>query len=114
MKRFAALKVVKSAHHYTDTALDEIRLLKRVRNADPADPCRRRVVLLLDDFRIEGIYGTHVCMVMEMLGCNLLRLINRTHFSGLPLHNVKRIIKQVGSPTRVHGVRKRSHHSHIT
>ncbi|KAJ1525803.1 hypothetical protein ONE63_009006 [Megalurothrips usitatus] len=34
-------------------------------------------------------------MVMEMLGCNLLRLINRTHFSGLPLHNVKRIIRQV-------------------
>ena len=29
-KRFVALKVVKSASHYTDTALDEIKLLKCV------------------------------------------------------------------------------------
>lgn len=30
LKRFVALKVVKSAHHYTETALDEIKLLKCV------------------------------------------------------------------------------------
>lgn len=29
-----ALKVVKSASHYTETALDEIKLLKCVREAD--------------------------------------------------------------------------------
>lgn len=29
-KRFVALKVVKSAQHYTETALDEIKLLKCV------------------------------------------------------------------------------------
>lgn len=29
-KEFAALKVVKSAKHYTETALDEIKLLKCV------------------------------------------------------------------------------------
>jgi len=29
-KRFVALKVVKSAAHYTETALDEIKLLKCV------------------------------------------------------------------------------------
>lgn len=29
-KRFVALKVVKSAEHYTETALDEIKLLRSV------------------------------------------------------------------------------------
>ena len=33
-KKFVALKVVKSASHYTETALDEIKLLKCVREAD--------------------------------------------------------------------------------
>ncbi|PNI77025.1 SRPK1 isoform 11, partial [Pan troglodytes] len=37
-KKFVAMKVVKSAEHYTETALDEIRLLKSVRNSDPNDP----------------------------------------------------------------------------
>lgn len=33
-KRFVAMKVVKSAEHYTETALDEIKLLKSVRNKE--------------------------------------------------------------------------------
>lgn len=32
-KRFVAMKVVKSAEHYTETALDEIKLLKSVSHA---------------------------------------------------------------------------------
>lgn len=32
-KRFVAMKVVKSAQHYTETALDEIKLLKCVSTA---------------------------------------------------------------------------------
>merc|ERR1711915_1104229 len=39
-KRFVALKVVKSASHYTETALDEIKLLKCVRESDENDPKR--------------------------------------------------------------------------
>lgn len=31
-KRFVALKVVKSAQHYTETAIDEIKLLRCVSN----------------------------------------------------------------------------------
>lgn len=33
-KRFVAMKVVKSAEHYTETALDEIKLLKSVSGFD--------------------------------------------------------------------------------
>jgi len=93
-RRYVALKVVKSAPHYTDTALDEIKLLKCVRDADPTDPNREKTVQLLDDFKITGVNGTHVCMVFEVLGNNLLKLIIRSNYHGIPLQNVKSIMRQ--------------------
>lgn len=94
-KKFVALKVVKSATHYTETALDEIKLLKCVRESDEEDPFRARCVQLLDDFKISGVNGTHVCMVFEVLGHNLLKFIIRSNYQGIPLYNVKLIMKQV-------------------
>ncbi|XP_040059998.1 SRSF protein kinase 1b isoform X2 [Gasterosteus aculeatus] len=94
-KRFVAMKVVKSAEHYTETALDEIKLLKSVRNTDSSDPNREKVVQLLDDFKISGINGTHVCMVFEVLGYHLLKWIIKSNYQGLPLPCVKTIIRQV-------------------
>uniref|UniRef100_A0A3Q2Z853 non-specific serine/threonine protein kinase n=1 Tax=Hippocampus comes TaxID=109280 RepID=A0A3Q2Z853_HIPCM len=94
-KRFVAMKVVKSAEHYTETALDEIKLLKSVRNTDLGDPSRERVVQLLDDFKISGMNGTHVCMVFEVLGYHLLKWIIKSNYQGLPLPCVKSIIRQV-------------------
>ncbi|XP_051508434.1 SRSF protein kinase 1a isoform X2 [Myxocyprinus asiaticus] len=94
-KRFVAMKVVKSAEHYTETAVDEIKLLRSVRNTDPDDPNREMVVQLLDDFKISGINGTHVCMVFEVLGHHLLKWIIKSNYQGLPLPCVKSIIQQV-------------------
>ncbi|XP_007540905.1 SRSF protein kinase 1-like isoform X2 [Poecilia formosa] len=89
------MKVVKSAEHYTETAVDEIKLLRSVRNSDPDDPKREMVVQLLDDFKISGVNGTHVCMVFEVLGHHLLKWIIKSNYQGLPLPCVKSIIKQV-------------------
>merc|ERR1712179_694591 len=94
-KTFVALKVVKSAAHYTETALDEIKLLKCVRESDENDAFRERCVQLLDDFKISGVNGTHVCMVFEVLGHNLLKYIIRSNYQGIPLPNVKLMMKQV-------------------
>ncbi|XP_058801193.1 SRSF protein kinase 3 [Phymastichus coffea] len=94
-KRFVALKVVKSASHFTETALDEIKLLKDVRDTDPQDPKRNKTVQLLNDFKISGVNGLHVCMVFEVLGHNLLKLIIRSNYRGIPRNNVRRIIRQV-------------------
>ncbi|XP_046740849.1 SRSF protein kinase 3 isoform X1 [Diprion similis] len=94
-KRFVALKVVKSASHFTETALDEIKLLKDVRDTDVNDPKRNKTVQLLNDFRISGINGLHVCMVFEVLGHNLLKLIIKSNYRGIPRNNVKSIIRQV-------------------
>ncbi|NXT25645.1 SRPK3 kinase, partial [Syrrhaptes paradoxus] len=94
-KRFVALKVVKSAPQYTETALDEIKLLKCVRDSDPSDPKRENIVQLIDDFKISGVNGVHVCMVLEVLGHQLLRWIIKSNYQGLPLPCVKSIIRQV-------------------
>ncbi|CAI2187707.1 7790_t:CDS:2, partial [Funneliformis geosporum] len=93
--RHVALKVVKSAPHYTETALDEIKLLQKIVDANPEAPGRRHVVELLDHFQHKGPHGTHVCMVFEVLGENLLSLIKRYSHRGIPSHLVKQITKQV-------------------
>ncbi|KAG0248826.1 serine/threonine protein kinase, CMGC group [Mortierella polycephala] len=95
MNRHVALKVVKSASHYTETAVDEIKLLERVVQANPDAPGRKYVVELLDHFMHRGPNGLHVCMVFEVLGENLLSVIKRYRHQGIPIHLVRQIIHQV-------------------
>jgi serine/threonine-protein kinase SRPK1 len=94
-KRYVALKIVKSATNFTETAKDEIKILKAVRDTDPSDPKRNKTVQLLNDFKITGVNGTHVCMVFEVLGHNLLKLIIKSQYRGIPYENVRTIIRQV-------------------
>uniref|UniRef100_A0A4W5LUW4 non-specific serine/threonine protein kinase n=1 Tax=Hucho hucho TaxID=62062 RepID=A0A4W5LUW4_9TELE len=94
-RRFVALKVVKSAPTFTETGLDEIKLLKCVRDSDPSDPKRDTVVQLIDDFKVSGVNGEHVCMVFEVLGHQLLKWIIKSNYTGLPLPCVKSILRQV-------------------
>lgn len=93
--KHVALKVVRSAAHYTETAIDEIKLLNKIVQARPDHPGRKHVVSLLDSFEHKGPNGTHVCMVFEVLGENLLGLIKRWNHRGIPPQLVKQITKQV-------------------
>ncbi|TIC52716.1 kinase-like protein [Wallemia mellicola] len=93
--KHVALKIVKSAPHYTETALDEIKLLQRLVSSEPRHAGRRHSVLLLDHFRHKGPNGSHVCMVFEVLGENLLGLIKRYQHRGVPIPIVKQVAKQV-------------------
>ncbi|KZV47181.1 SRSF protein kinase 2-like [Dorcoceras hygrometricum] len=86
---FVALKVQKSAQHYTEAAMDEITILKQIADNDPDD--KKCVVKLLDHFKHSGPNGQHVCMVFEYLGDNLLTLIKYSDYRGIPLHMVKEI-----------------------
>ncbi|XP_057480206.1 uncharacterized protein LOC130767390 [Actinidia eriantha] len=87
--RYVALKVQKSAQHYTEAAMDEITILKQIAEGDPDD--KKCVVKLLDHFKHSGPNGQHVCMVFEYLGDNLLTLIKYSDYRGMPLHMVKEI-----------------------
>ncbi|XP_055855058.1 SRSF protein kinase 3-like isoform X2 [Episyrphus balteatus] len=94
-EKYVALKVVKSAPHYIETAADEIRLLEAIRDADPSDPKGDRIVRLLNHFTVRGVNGVHTCLVFEALGCSLYKLIVKNNYQGLALSQVKNIIRQV-------------------
>ncbi|XP_031488506.1 uncharacterized protein LOC116256311 isoform X1 [Nymphaea colorata] len=91
--RYVALKVQKSAQHYTEAAMDEITILKQIAEGDPDDS--KCVVKLLDHFKHSGPNGQHVCMVFEYLGDNLLTLIKYTDYRGVPLHMVKELCSYI-------------------
>mmetsp|Transcript_114696 Transcript_114696/g.255916 ORF Transcript_114696/g.255916 Transcript_114696/m.255916 type:complete len:675 (+) Transcript_114696:162-2186(+) len=105
--RFVAMKVQKSAPHYTEAAYDEIELLaeaakrgqleewettQRVALHDiiPTMPFTG-VVQLIDYFEHYGPNGKHVCMVFETMGPNVLALIKRYNFKGIPLDIVRKV-----------------------
>ncbi|XP_019457945.1 PREDICTED: serine/threonine-protein kinase SRPK-like isoform X2 [Lupinus angustifolius] len=87
--RYVALKIQKSAQHYTEAAMDEIKILKQIAEGDLDD--KKCVVKLLDHFKHSGPNGQHVCMVFEFLGDNLLTLIKYSDYRGVPLPMVKEI-----------------------
>eukprot|EP00434_Breviolum_minutum_P024149 symbB.v1.2.021318.t3/scaffold1837.1/size99322/6 len=104
------MKVQKSAPHYTEAAYDEIELLAEAakRSKDAAweetqrGPLRELfpdggmdgftgVVQLIDYFEHFGVNGKHVCMVFETMGPNVLALIKRYNFKGIPLDIVRKV-----------------------
>ncbi|KAI4300395.1 hypothetical protein L6164_033780 [Bauhinia variegata] len=87
--RYVAMKVQKSAQHYTEAAMDEITILQQIAEGDPDD--KKCVVKLLDHFKHSGPNGQHVCMVFEYLGDNLLTLIKYSDYRGMPIHMVKEL-----------------------
>ena len=53
--KVVALKIVKSAKHYTEAAVDEIKLLKVIAQGDPNN--QKHCVCLLDEFEHKGPHG---------------------------------------------------------
>ncbi len=86
-------QIQKSAQHYTEAARDEVTLLTQIRDGDPND--ERHCVRLLDHFEHMGPHGRHVCMVFEVLGDNLLALIKRYDYKGVPVAVVRNLAQQM-------------------
>jgi len=110
-QRYVAMKVQKSAPHYTEAAYDEIELLAAAAKRGNAPewestqrgplhdvfPCQpfTGVVQLIDYFEHVGPNGKHVCMVFETMGPNVLALIKRYNFKGVPLQIVRKVAQHV-------------------
>lgn len=94
-KRHAALKIVKSAGRYAETARDEIKLLRQVTNASPSHPGRDHIVSFLDSFTHTVSSVAHICISFEPLGANILSLIEKNRRKGVPPCVVKSITRQV-------------------
>ncbi|KAI0735522.1 kinase-like domain-containing protein [Earliella scabrosa] len=95
VNRHTALKVVKSAGRYAETARDEIKLLRQVMDANPSHRGRNHIVSFLDHFEHSGPDDSHICLVFEPLGENLLALIERHKKTGVAVDLVRVIAKQM-------------------
>lgn len=90
-----ALKIVRSDKVYTGAAQDEIKLLKRLCDETDENEGSKHILTLLDNFIHQGPNGSHVVMVFEVLGENLLALIKKYEHRGIPIIYVKQISKQL-------------------
>lgn len=91
--RHVAMKIVRLARSPTETAIDEIHLLKGCLRGSNHNPGYLHVIHLLDNFMHTGPNGTHVVMVFEVLGESLLDLVRRCR--RVPILHVKLIAKQM-------------------
>ena len=117
---YVALKVQKSAPSYKVAAYDEVEILdviaKNIKNQEWSrsldeyhkgheDDCGKlngeftslhtQVVQLLNSFMHYGANGDHFIMVFEILGVNLLEIMKRYDYKGIPMPLVRRIAKKV-------------------
>ncbi|OTN65881.1 putative Serine/threonine protein kinase [Plasmodium knowlesi] len=109
--KFVAIKIQKGSESFGESAKCEINYLKTVK-ANSFDSSwveikehqRERlfhynmtkgVVSFIDSFEHKGPNGTHVCMVFEFMGPNLLSLIKHYDYKGIPLNLVRKIATHV-------------------
>ncbi|XP_035014926.1 SRSF protein kinase 3 isoform X2 [Hippoglossus stenolepis] len=69
--RHVAVKVLKSGAGFTQAGQDELALLRYACGPSSCHPSRPRIVQLLDDFKLAGVNGIHMCLVLELLGPDL-------------------------------------------
>ncbi|XP_030426024.1 SRSF protein kinase 1-like isoform X3 [Gopherus evgoodei] len=94
-KRRVAVKVAKGGESFAGAAQDEISFLQCVRSMKKKDRAGENIVHCLDDFKMIGANGFHVCLVFELLGPSLRCLLRSHGAQGLPLPFVKKALQQV-------------------
>lgn len=98
---YVAVKIQKSSPHYMEAALDEVEVLQKIEKHynDPNWEGKTRddthVVGLLNAFVYKSYYGNHFCMVFEILRCNLLDVLKRYDYDGVPLDICQEMSKQI-------------------
>ncbi|XP_061114545.1 SRSF protein kinase 3 isoform X2 [Conger conger] len=95
LSKEVAVKVLKSGAGFTQAAQDELALLRCVCGPNRKHPHSQNIVQLLDEFKLAGENGIHVCLVLEPLGPDLHSWQKCFGNPGLPLPWVKQVIKQV-------------------
>lgn len=114
-REYVALKIQRSKDTHTESAVDELEMLTELRKHEedaewveflsgfereyPRHVNARlcRPLLLLDNFAHFGIHGKHMCSVFELMGPNLLDVIQHYEYKEkrMPLWLVKKITRDV-------------------
>ncbi|XP_073679181.1 SRSF protein kinase 3 [Garra rufa] len=93
--RHVAVKVLKSGAGFTQAGQDELTLLRCASGPTARHPLKEHIVQLLDEFKIAGVNGIHICLVLELLGPDLRCWQVCFGNPGLSLTFVKHVITQV-------------------
>ncbi|CAJ1055265.1 SRSF protein kinase 3 [Xyrichtys novacula] len=95
LSRRVAVKVLKSGPGFTQAGQDELALLRCASGPTTRHPLSRRIVKLLDEFKLVGVNGIHICLVLELLGPDLRSWQICFGNPGLSQPLVKQILTQV-------------------
>ncbi|KAK5863125.1 hypothetical protein PBY51_000179 [Eleginops maclovinus] len=93
--RRVAVKVLKSGDGFTQAGQDELALLRCATSPTSRRPSSQRIVQLLDEFKLAGVNGVHMCLVLELLGPDLRSLQLCFGNPGLAQRSVKQILTQI-------------------
>uniref|UniRef100_A0AAV2LWG7 non-specific serine/threonine protein kinase n=1 Tax=Knipowitschia caucasica TaxID=637954 RepID=A0AAV2LWG7_KNICA len=93
--KHVAVKVLKSGPGFAQAGLDELSLLRCAGSATHRHLHSQRIVRLLDEFKVVGINGVHMCLVLELLGPSLRSVLWDCGTPGLPRTVVRPILTQV-------------------
>ncbi|XP_040914894.1 SRSF protein kinase 3 isoform X2 [Toxotes jaculatrix] len=93
--RHVAVKVLKSGAGFTQAGQDELTLLRCASGPTSRHPSSQRIVQLLDEFKLAGVNGVHMCLVLELLGPDLRSWQLCFGNPGLSRLWVKQILTQV-------------------
>ncbi|KAF1390853.1 hypothetical protein PFLUV_G00062400 [Perca fluviatilis] len=93
--RRIAVKVLKSGAGFTQAGQDELALLRCASGPTSRHPSSQRIVQLLDEFKLAGVNGVHMCLVLELLGPDLREWQLCFGNPGLTRPSVKHILTQV-------------------
>jgi len=85
---------VLTADSSQDKHVDELKVLKKIRNTAQDHPGYNHVIQLLDDFRIQGPHGEHLCLVFDVLGMDIKAVRDRFEGNKLPMNLLKQVARQ--------------------
>ncbi|OMJ90101.1 hypothetical protein SteCoe_7588 [Stentor coeruleus] len=88
-KKEIALKIIKNRPRFYQQALEEIEILKYIKDKDPNDIyC---IVHILGDF----VFRNHMCIMFDILSIDLYQYIKLNNYQGLPLPTIKKLAAQI-------------------
>lgn len=85
---YFAIKVIKNKPAYTNQALMEIKIYKKLEEENPIN--QEHIVKLVDYF----IFRNHICLVFELLHVSLYDLLKLSNFSGFSFRFIQRLTEQ--------------------
>jgi len=95
-KRLVAVKVIKNKPAYYNQALMEIRILQTLN--DTYDPDGKHNTLRMTK---HFIFKRHLCLIFELLSCNLYEMIKQNQFRGFPCCWIRIFLSQLLSTMKI-------------